>query len=110
LSKFGIIALRGKGIYMLALRNNYFKSILFFVAFAFLFLTLGAQFLHNHTDLDFRDDCPACNWLIISVFVFTILLVLFGLVRSSKAYLILKAFFILKFYITSQYLRGPPVA
>ncbi len=95
---------------MFPIKSNCFKVVLSLILFAFLFLTLGAQFLHNHTDSDFHDDCLACNWLIISVFVFTILLILFGLVRSSKAYLILKPLFIPKFYITSQYLRAPPVA
>ena len=95
---------------MFPIKSNCFKVVLSLILFAFLFLTLGAQFLHNHTDSDFHDDCPACNWLIIPVFVFTILLVLFGLVRSSEPVFNSEPLFISKFYIISQYLRAPPVA
>ncbi len=95
---------------MFHIKNNCSKVVLFFILSVFLFLTLGAQFLHNHSDSDFHDDCPACKWLIISVFVFTILLILYGLVRNSKAFFNFEPSFILKSYIISQYLRAPPIA
>lgn len=90
------------------LKNRCIKIILFFVVFVFLFLTLGAQFFHNHSDSEFHQDCPACIWLINAVFIFSVFLILFGLLLSSKVFFNYLQIVFPKSYQASQYLRSPP--
>ncbi len=93
---------------MLITKNNYFKSISFLIIFVILFLTLGAQFLHNHSDSDFHNDCPACQWLINSVFIFSIFFIFLGLFLGLSQFFIFAQAFPTKTYCASQYLRSPP--
>ena len=95
---------------MLASKNNYFKSILSIIAIIFLFLTVGAQFLHNHSDSDFHNDCPACKWLLNSVVTFSVILIFLGLFLSLEVFLLyIPQVFITKSYRVFQYLRSPPI-
>ena len=64
---------------MFVLKNNNFKIILFLAVFIFLFLTIGAEFFHNHSDSEFHNDCPACIWLINLIFILSLFLLLPGL-------------------------------
>ena len=95
---------------MFALKNYYFKSILFIVVFVFLSLSLGVDFSHNHSDSEFHNDCPACNWLINVVFTLSVFLILLGIfLNFEHIFLNALQIFISKFYRTFQYLRGPPI-
>jgi len=89
-------------------KNNYFKSISFFIIFVLLFLTLGIEFFHNHSDSDFHNDCPTCQWLINSVFILFVFFVFLGLFLSLRQFFIFLQISPLKTYRASQYLRSPP--
>ena len=95
---------------MTILKNNYFKFILFFVIFVFLFLTLGEELCHNHSDVDFHRDCPACNWQNISI-VCPIGFLLFSLAfLNFKPDFAPAQIFISKSYQAFRYLRSPPLS
>lgn len=93
---------------MFSSRDNYFKFTLFSVIFVFLFLTLGTQFFHNHSDSEFHQDCPVCIWLINAVFIFSVFLILFGLLLNSKVNFGYLQIVFPKSYKASLYLRSPP--
>ena len=95
---------------MLIKKNNYFKSILLLIIFVFLFLTLGAQFLHNHSDPNFHDNCPACSWLVNSIFIFFVGFVLLGLFLCCSFIPHFIQVFITYPYEASRYLRSPPIS
>ena len=94
---------------MFASRNNYFKNTLLLAAVIFLFLTVGAEFLHNHGDSEFHGDCPACIWLfklvvVLSVFIlFLNILFNFGCIPLNALCVTIS-----KSYQAFRYLRSPP--
>lgn len=91
-------------------KSNYFKSILLSIVIIFIFLSVGTEFLHNHSDSEFHNDCPACIWLISLVFTFSVFLILLGIFLSfERIFLNVLRIFISKSYQTFQYLRGPPI-
>ena len=94
---------------MFPIKSNCFKVVLSLILFAFLFLTLGAQFLHNHTDSEFHQDCPSCVWLAISVFTFSILLLFLGLLLNCGQVFIPIRVFPISSYQAFRYLRSPPL-
>jgi len=95
---------------MLVSKSNYFKSILLFIVIIFIFLSIGTEFLHNHSDSEFHNDCPACIWLINLVFIFSFFLVLPGaFLRFEHFSLNVRQIFISKSYQAFQRLRSPPI-
>jgi len=90
-------------------KRIYFNIALLLVASVFLFLIIGSDFLHNHDDANFHEDCPACQWLVVSVFTFSIALILLGLILRPEIFLsYTPQIFISKIYLTFLHLRGPP--
>ena len=90
-------------------RSNYFKSILLLIVIIFIFLSVGVEFLHNHSDSEFHNDCPACIWLINLVFIFFVFLLLPGiLLRFGHISLNFLRIFISKTYQALQRPRSPP--
>ena len=94
---------------MLVPRSNCFKSILLSIAIIFIFLFVGAEFLHNHSDSEFHNDCPACVWLINLVFILSISFFIPGIfLRSEQISLNTHRIFISKSNRAFQHLRSPP--
>ena len=90
-------------------KSNYFKGILFFIAIIFIFLSVGAEFLHNHSDSEFHNDCPVCIWLINLVVILSVFLFLPGiLLRLESISLNILQIFISKSYQAFRHLRSPP--
>ena len=94
---------------MVALRDSWFKFILFLVGLIFLFLTLGAGFCHNHNDADFHKNCPACIWQSISI-IFSISFFLFSLIFLRFK----PSFYSVQIFTSKTYqvfhLRSPPLS
>jgi len=89
--------------------NKYFRNTLLFVVVIFIFLSVGAEFLHNHSDSEFHNDCLACAWLINLIFVLSVSLLLPGiLLRFEHIPLNILRIFISKTYQALQRLRSPP--
>ena len=94
---------------MFVLKNNYFKLILFFAFFIFLFSTLEAGLCHNHDDEDFHKNCPACIWQSISIiclfifFLYSLIFLSFNLSFVSVQVFITKTYQVF-------HLRSPPVS
>jgi len=94
---------------MLALKNNYFKLILFLIACIFLFSTLGIELCHNHDDEDFHKDCPACIWQSISIicpFIFILLSLTF--LNFNLSFVSVQVFIAKTYQVF--HLRSPPVS
>jgi len=92
-------------------RRTYIKVALLFTVFFFLFLNIGVNFYHNHSDAKFHNDCPACMWLSISISAFLAILILLDLILRPEIFfpLYITEIFIFTIYLTLQYLRSPPV-
>jgi len=94
---------------MLFSKSNYFKGTLFCIVVIFIFLSVGIEFLHNHNDSEFHNDCSACIWLINSISILSIFVLLFGIfLRFEHISLFTLQIFISKSYQPSQHLRSPP--
>jgi len=90
-------------------KKSYFNVILFIVTSFLFLLSIETDFFHNHDDLSFHSNCPACQWLIISVFVFSVICIFFDLLLNFETFFLDVAEnpFITSFY-NFQYLRSPP--
>jgi len=89
-------------------KNASLKVLSLFLILLFTFFFIGADFLHNHTDAEYHNDCPVCQWLIISLFSFTITLILLGLFLTFEHFfLYVPEVFITKSYLKFLYLRSP---
>jgi len=91
-------------------KNTSLKVLSLFLILLFTFLSIGADFFHNHTDAEYHNDCPVCQWLVISLFSFTVILILFDLLLNFEHFfLYVPKVPITKSYLTFLYLRSPPV-
>lgn len=87
------------------------KSIALLIACSFLLLAFGAGPLHTHSDFNYHDDCPICNWLIHASLVLVFILAFFGyLYVFSRRIFYCALLFISKFRIATLRLRAPPVS
>jgi len=79
----------------------------------FILLSIGINFLHNHKDINFHNDCPACNWILIisstaligacvNKFLKFINFVIRIITANIKVYC-------LNFFFLYFYLRSPPI-
>ncbi len=92
-------------------KNINLKVISLFLIFLFIFFSLGAEFLHNHSDRDFHNDCSICLWLsAINNFVFFCILVCLGFLIENPPPVFYNntPVFISKPFHIIQYLRSPP--
>lgn len=90
------------------IRNIYVKILLLFAAGIFCFFAIGGMLLHNHEDPIQHDDCQICQWALICVFVFSIVLILLcPLFFYHKAIAHIEAFVSI-FCKTNLHLRSPP--
>jgi hypothetical protein len=61
---------------------TYIKPALLLTALLFLFFTVGADLFHDHDDCCYHVKCPACNWIIHTVFVLVFFLPLFAFLKA----------------------------
>ena len=87
-----------------------FKIIPLLLALAFIFMTFGTDVSHNHEDSEFHNDCPACIWLIITIFTFVVISVCLGLLYVRSSFVFIACIKIPSTnFKPENYLRSPPV-
>ena len=94
---------------MVVPKNNYFKGILLSTVVVFIFLSIGAEFFHDHDDTEFHNDCHVCIWIISLVFILSVFLLLPIALQHVECISVdgIQIFFA-KSYRTFRCLRSPP--
>jgi len=85
-----------------------FKFVSFFVFILFLSFIFVSPFVHNHSDSNFHNNCPACNWFVHAFFILSVGFIFAGLLLTKIKVFDLYSFYFLKPYQKNQNPRSPP--